>query len=66
MLNDKDRILKNIYGWNSPDLKSAKLRGDWIDTKNLLKLGHEKIIEIIKIIKTSKKKNIKKEKKVKE
>ena len=38
MLNDKDRIFKNIYGWNSPDLKSAKSRGDWVDTKNLLKL----------------------------
>ena len=44
MLQDKDRIFTNIYGWNGPDLKSAKSRGDWQGTKELIKLGHDKII----------------------
>ena len=48
MLQDKDRIFTNIYGWHGPDLKSAKSRGDWQGTKELIKLGHDKIIEIIK------------------
>ena len=48
MLQDKDRIFTNIYGWHGPDLKSAKSRGDWHGTKELIKLGHDKIIEIIK------------------
>ena len=49
MLQDKDRIFTNIYGWHGPDLKSAKSRGDWQGTKELIKLGHDKIIEIIKL-----------------
>ncbi len=48
MLLDKDRIFTNLYGWSSPYLKDAKKRGDWNKTKNLLKMGHEKIIEEIK------------------
>ena len=48
MLKDKDRIFTNIYGWNGSDIKSAKSRGDWNGTKDIIKLGHEKIIEIVK------------------
>ena len=48
MLKDKDRIFTNIYGWNGSDIKSAKSRGDWNGTKDILQLGHEKIIEIVK------------------
>ena len=48
MLVDEDRIFTNLYGWDSFGLKSALDRGDWNKTSSLLKLGHEKIIEIIK------------------
>ncbi len=48
MLKDKDRIFTNLYGWSSPYLKYAKKRGDWIKTKNILKKGHEKIIDEMK------------------
>src|SRR5210317_543421 len=48
MLNDKDRIFTNIYGWQGADLSSAKARGDWDNTKALIKLGHEEIIERVK------------------
>ena len=43
MLKDKDRIFTNIYGWHGPDLKSAQSRGDWQGTKDVIKLGHDKI-----------------------
>ena len=45
MLDDKDRIFTNLYGWDSFDLKSSLKRGDWDKTSSLIKLGHEKIIE---------------------
>ncbi|MSO92178.1 MAG: NADH-quinone oxidoreductase subunit NuoF [Rhodospirillales bacterium] len=48
MLNDKDRIFTNIYGFNDPGLAGARRRGDWDDTKALLALGREKIIAEIK------------------
>ena len=48
MLDDKDRIFTNLYGWDSFDLKSSLKRGDWDKTLSLIKLGHEKIIETIK------------------
>ena len=48
MLNDKDRIFTNIYGWQGADLASAKSRGDWDNTKALIKLGHEEVIERVK------------------
>jgi len=48
MLNDKDRIFTNIYGWQRADLSSAKARGDWDNTKALIKLGHEEVIERVK------------------
>ena len=48
MLNDKDQIFTNIYGWQGADLSSAKARGDWDNTKALIKLGHEEVIERVK------------------
>ena len=48
MLNDKDRIFTNIYGWQEPNLTAAKKRGDWDNTKEILSLGHDEIVEIIK------------------
>ena len=48
MLNDKDRIFTNIYGWQEPNLTAAKKRGDWDNTKEILSLGHDEIVERIK------------------
>lgn len=48
MLDDKDRIFTNIYGFEDPGVKGAQQRGDWDGTKKLLELGREKIIEIVK------------------
>ena len=48
MLADKDRIFTNIYGLNDPFLSQAKSRGDWDNTKKIVNLGREKIIEQIK------------------
>ena len=48
MLNDKDRIFTNIYGWQEPNLAAAKKRGDWDNTKEILSLGHDEIVERIK------------------
>ncbi len=48
MLADKDRIFTNLYGQQPWNLKEAKKRGDWDNTKKILELGPEKIIEEIK------------------
>ncbi len=48
MLTDEDRIFTNIYGWEGADLKSAQKRGDWDNTKVILKKGREWIIEEMK------------------
>ena len=48
MLQQKDRIFTNLYGYEGFDLKSAKKRGDWKDTKKFLKKGPEWIIEEVK------------------
>ena len=47
-LADKDRIFTNVYGYQPWNLKAAKARGDWDNTKKLLSLGREKIVEEIK------------------
>ena len=36
MLQDKDRIFKNLYGRNSWNLKGDKSRGGWYKTKNII------------------------------
>ena len=48
MLADKDRIFTNLYGWGDAGLKGAQARGDWDNTKAILALGHDDIIEEIK------------------
>ena len=48
MLQDRDRILKNIYGPDGADLASAKKRGDWDNTKGLLAKGRDWVIEEVK------------------
>ena len=48
MLADKDRIFTNLYGFQQWNLKEAQARGDWDNTKALIALGQDKIIEEIK------------------
>ena len=48
MLKLEDRIFTNIYGHNSPDLKSALKRGNWDSTKILIDKGKDWIIEEMK------------------
>src|SRR6188472_3083023 len=48
MLADKDRIFTNLYGFQSPDLKAAQARGDWDNTKGLMKIGQDAIIDAVK------------------
>ena len=48
MLNDKDRIFTNLYGLQDWDVEGALSRGDWDNTKGLIEMGSDKIIEIIK------------------
>jgi NADH-quinone oxidoreductase subunit F len=47
-LQDKDRIFTNLYGFQDWGLKAAQKRGDWDKTKDLLKLGPDAIIDVIK------------------
>jgi NADH-quinone oxidoreductase subunit F len=48
VLNDKDRVFKNLSGNLGADLKAAKARGDWDKTIDFLRLEPEEIIEIVK------------------
>jgi len=48
MLQDKDRIFTNIYGMHDRDLAGAKARGHWDGTKDLVGLGRDKIVDIMK------------------
>lgn len=48
MLADKDRIFTNLYGFQSWKLDAARARGDWDNTKALLEIGNDKIIDIVK------------------
>ena len=48
MLKDEDRIFKNLYNDKGIDVKSAKERGDWINTKELCLKGRDWIINEIK------------------
>jgi NADH-quinone oxidoreductase subunit F len=48
MMRDEDRIFTNLYGWHDWRLEGARKRGIWDDTKALLALGREKIIEEVK------------------
>jgi NADH-quinone oxidoreductase subunit F len=48
MLDDKDRIFTNIYGWGDAMLAGARSRGDWDNTAAILARGHDAIIEEVK------------------
>src|SRR5690242_21964814 len=48
MLNDKDRIFRNIYGFQDWKLAGAKARGAWVGTKALIEKGHDWIINEVK------------------
>ena len=48
MLQDKDRIFTNIYGMHERTLAGARARGHWDGTKDLIALGRDKIVEIMK------------------
>ena len=48
MLDDKDRIFTNIYGFRDTGLKAAMARGDWDGVAALTKKGKEWIISEVK------------------
>jgi NADH-quinone oxidoreductase subunit F len=48
MLQDKDRIFTNLYGFQPFGLDAARKRGDWDDTKKLMARGQDAVIEDIK------------------
>ena len=48
MLNDKDRVFKNLYNDQGSDLKSSMKRGDWLDTKDIILKGKDWIINEVK------------------
>ncbi|MGP1354488.1 MAG: NADH-quinone oxidoreductase subunit NuoF [Parasphingopyxis sp.] len=48
MLEDKDRIFTNVYGFQPWDIDAAMKRGDWDGTKALLARDQDGIIEEIK------------------
>lgn len=47
-LQDKDRIFTNLYGYQPWNLAAAQKRGDWDNTKKLLELGRDGIVQVIK------------------
>ncbi|MDB5599607.1 MAG: NADH-quinone oxidoreductase subunit [Xanthobacteraceae bacterium] len=48
MLDDKDRIFKNLYGIHDWGLKGARARGSWDGTKEILERGRDGIINEMK------------------
>ena len=48
MLEDKDRIFRNLYGFQDWRLEGARARGAWSDTKALIEKGHDWIINEVK------------------
>src|SRR3546814_12480798 len=48
MLEEKDRIFTNVYGFQPWNLTAANQRGDWDNTKKLMELGQDGIIEEVK------------------
>ena len=48
MLHDKDRIFTNVYGFQPAGLKAAQARGDWDKTKELMAIGQDAIIDVVK------------------
>jgi NADH-quinone oxidoreductase subunit F len=48
MLQDKDRIFTNLYGFDDWGLEGARRRGDWDNTKVLLEKGRDWIVDEVK------------------
>ena len=48
MLDDKDRIFTNVYGWEPASLDAARARGDWDNTAAILQKGKDWIIAEMK------------------
>ncbi|MFC7332111.1 NADH-quinone oxidoreductase subunit NuoF [Rhodocista pekingensis] len=48
MLRDEDRIFTNLYGFEDFRLEAARRRGDWDNTQDILALGRDRIIELVK------------------
>lgn len=48
MLSEKDHIFTNLQGQGSWKLEEAVKRGDWQDTKKIIKKGRNEIIEEVK------------------
>ena len=48
MLADKDRIFTNLYGFQPWNLEAARTRGDWADTKDLMSVGPDGLIDAVK------------------
>jgi NADH-quinone oxidoreductase subunit F len=48
MLKEKDKIFKNLYGFQDWNLKGARYRGIWEDTKDLIAKGSDYIVDEIK------------------
>ena len=48
MLKDEDRIFTNLYGWFDRSLAGARKRGDWSNTRELLKNTPDEIVELVK------------------
>ncbi len=48
MLADRDRIFLNLYGAHGPDLESAKQRGAWNGTADMIAAGRDWIIAQVK------------------
>ena len=47
MLEDKDRIFTNLYGFQDWRLEAAMKRGDWDNTKALMQIAQDDIIQTI-------------------
>jgi len=48
MLQDKDRIFTNLYGYESPGIEASMKRGDWSGTKEIIEKGQDWIIDEMK------------------
>ena len=48
MLDDKDRIFKNLYGQGDWGLEGARSRGSWDNTKAILDKGRDAIVAEVK------------------
>ena len=48
MLDDKDRIFKNLYGQGDWGLEGARKRGSWDGTKAILEKGRDTIVNEVK------------------